>query len=248
MSTAESTSPGRVGENRKKLQEKCLKIFSPVSPAWLYCCYAVIIVLIGAVIVLSIALSLSDKEQQGQHLRIVSPVSPARLHCCYAVIMVLTAAVIALSVALSLSVRKEEMAIASPEAVNGTCPRNWIGFGSKCFYFSEHTSNWTYSETSCMEQGGHLTQFDSLEELNFLQRYKGDSTAWIGLHRESSEHPWKWTDNTEYNNLVPIRGEGNHAYLSGRGISSGRNYISRKWICSKPSSYTLQCAAVSQLV
>lgn len=34
---------------------------------------------------------------------------------------------------------------------------------------------------------------------NFLSRYKGSFDYWIGLHRESSEHPWKWTDNTQYN-------------------------------------------------
>ncbi|XP_075838761.1 C-type lectin domain family 2 member F-like [Microtus pennsylvanicus] len=187
---------------------------------------------------------MTDKEQQGQHLRIVSPMSPASLYCCYAVIIVLTAAVIALSVALSLSVRKEDKTIVSPEVVYATCPRDWIVFGSKCFYFSEHTSNWTSSQTSCMDQGAHLTDFDSLEELNFLNRYKGDSAAWIGLHRESSEHPWMWTDNTEYNNLISIRGEGEHAYLSDSGISSGRNYISRKWICSKANNYTFQCPGV----
>ncbi|CAO2606779.1 C-type lectin domain family 2 member F, partial [Lemmus lemmus] len=185
-----------------------------------------------------------DKELQEQDLRIVSPVSSARFHCCYAVIIVLTAAVIALSIALSLS----EKAIASPEAVYATCPKDWIGFGNKCFYFSEHTSNWTSSQISCMELGAHLTHFDSLEELNFLNRSKGDSAAWIGLHRESSEKPWMWTDNTEFNNLIPIRGEGKHAYLSDRGISSGRNYIRRRWICSKPYSYTVQCPGVSQLV
>ncbi|KAK7797541.1 hypothetical protein U0070_000973, partial [Myodes glareolus] len=80
---------------------------------------------------------------------IVSPVSPAGLHCCYAVIIVLTGAVIALSVALSLSKRKK-MANANPKHGNTTCPENWIGFGSKCFYFSEYTSNWTSSQTSCM--------------------------------------------------------------------------------------------------
>ncbi|KAK7795447.1 LOW QUALITY PROTEIN: hypothetical protein U0070_011390, partial [Myodes glareolus] len=208
------------------------------------------------------------EEQQGQCLRTVSPVSPAGLHCCYAVIFVLTGAVIALSVALSLSVGKEEMGTASPEAGYVTCPRDWIGFGSKCFYFSEHTSNWTSSLTSCLELGAHLTHFDSLEELNFLNRFNGDSAAWIGLHRESSEQPWMWTDSTEYNNLydvfpptvfkccdcvscgfegemlshvkrselerekplcrrVSIRGDGNHAYLSDRGISSARNYMQK---------------------
>ncbi|KAK7799775.1 hypothetical protein U0070_002899, partial [Myodes glareolus] len=186
---------------------------------------------------------MTDEEQQGQCLRTVSPKSPAGLYCGYAVIIVLTGAVIALSVALSM--RKEKPAIASPEAGYATCPRDWIGFGSRCFYFSEHTSNWTSSQNSCMEVGAHLTQFDRQEELNFLNRFKKDSAAWIGLHRESSEQPWMWTDNTEYNNLVPTRGNGEYAYLSDSGISSGRNYIHRKWICSKPNSCALQCPGVS---
>ncbi|XP_057618192.1 C-type lectin domain family 2 member E-like [Chionomys nivalis] len=192
MSTAESTSPGRVGENRKKLQEKCLGIISPVSLARLCLRHAVIIVLIGAVI------------------------APF----------------------VFLLVRKITPAIVSPEAGNVTCPRDWITYGSKCFYFSEDTSNWTSSQTSCMELEANLTQVDSPEELDFLYRKNGYSPAWIGLHRESSEQPWMWTDNTEYKNLVLIRGNGNHAYLSDRGISSGRDYIHRRWICSKPNNHT----------
>ncbi|KAL1763990.1 hypothetical protein HispidOSU_019134, partial [Sigmodon hispidus] len=45
------------------------------------------------------------------------------------------------------------------------CPRDWIGFGSKCFYFSENTSNWTSSQTLCKEQEAQLARFDSLEDL-----------------------------------------------------------------------------------
>ncbi|XP_075838765.1 C-type lectin domain family 2 member D11-like [Microtus pennsylvanicus] len=182
------------------------------------------------------------KKLQEKCLRIVSPVSPAGLYCCYAVIIVLTVAVIALSVALSLSGRTEQVSSKNTYAV---CPRNWIGFGNKCFYFSEDTKNQTSSDNYCMARGAQLAKFDSQEELNFLKRYMGPFDHWIGLHRESSEHPWMWTDNTEYNNLVPIRGEGEHAYLSDRGISSGRDYICRRWICSKPNSYTSQCPEVS---
>ncbi|XP_038175180.2 C-type lectin domain family 2 member F-like [Arvicola amphibius] len=185
------------------------------------------------------------KELQGQCLRIVFPVSPARLYCCYAVIIVLTVAVVGLSVVLSLSGKKEQTSIKNTYAA---CPRMWIGFGNKCFYFSEDLGNWTVSESYCRAQGSQLAQIDNQEELNVLNRFKGDSATWIGLHRESSEHPWMWTDSTDYNNLFPIRGEGDHAYLSDRGISSGRDYIRRRWICSKPTSYTLQCPGVSQLV
>ncbi|XP_008844324.1 C-type lectin domain family 2 member D11-like [Nannospalax galili] len=83
--------------------------------------------------------------------------------------------------------------------------------------------------------------YESPSETDFLRRYKGPSDHWIGLYRESSGQPWKWTDNTEYNNTVSIRGVGEHAYLNDNGISSARVYADRKWICSKPNSYILQC-------
>ncbi|XP_013209956.1 C-type lectin domain family 2 member D11-like isoform X3 [Microtus ochrogaster] len=176
-------------------------------------------------------------------------------------IMVLTAAVIALSVALSLSgdlfpsqsvghqvervknkrghVRKSEDI--SIKNAHGSCPRNWIGFGRKCFYFSEDTSNWTFSQNFCMELKAQLARFDNMEELNFLRRYKGTFDYWIGLYRESPEHPWRWMDNTEYNSSIPIRGVEDYAYLNNNGISSARIYADRRWICSKPNSYILEC-------
>ena len=40
---------------------------------------------------------------------------------------------------------------------------------------------------------------------NFLNGKYGHLAPWIGLHRESSEQPWMWTDNTEYNNLYVFR-------------------------------------------
>ncbi|KAM9071856.1 C-type lectin domain family 2 member D11-like isoform 3-T6 [Megaptera novaeangliae] len=80
-----------------------------------------------------------------------------------------------------------------------TCPKEWIGFGSKCFYFSEDTRNWTFSKTFCTSSEAVLAQFETEEELNFLKRYKGPSDHWIGLRRKSSKHGWKWTDSTEYN-------------------------------------------------
>ncbi|XP_021046791.1 C-type lectin domain family 2 member H-like [Mus pahari] len=174
------------------------------------------------------------KKLQGKCLRIVSLESPAKLHCCYGVIMVLTVAVIALSVVLS--VRNNKPVMENCEPCYTTCPSGWIGFGSKCFYFSEDMGNWTFSLSSCTALNSHLALFDSLEELNFLKRYKGASDHWIGLHRESTGHPWIWTDNTEYNNLVLTRGRGECGFLSDNGISSGRSYTHRKWICSKFTS------------
>ncbi|XP_055467048.1 C-type lectin domain family 2 member E-like isoform X3 [Psammomys obesus] len=143
------------------------------------------------------------KKLQGKCLRIISSESPAKLYCCYAVITVLTVAVIVLSVALS--VRRNKWVVESGEPCYATCPSGWIGFGSKCFYFSEDMRNWTFSQTFCMTQEAHLALYDSQEELNFLKRYTGASDHWIGLHRDSPEHPWRWTDNPEYNNLYVVQ-------------------------------------------
>ncbi|XP_005087196.2 C-type lectin domain family 2 member E-like [Mesocricetus auratus] len=181
------------------------------------------------------------KKLHGKFLRTISTESPVKLYCCYAVIMVLTVAVITLSVALSLSVRP---VTENCETCSATCPRDWIEFGGKCFYFSEDTRNWTFSQTSCMAQEAHLAVFDTIEELNFLKRYKGPSDYWIGLHRESPEHPWLWTDNTEYNNLVLTQGGGEYAYLNDRGISSATEYTHKKWICEKSNRCTSQCPEI----
>ncbi|XP_052028874.1 C-type lectin domain family 2 member D11-like [Apodemus sylvaticus] len=173
------------------------------------------------------------KMIQEECLPVVSPRYPAKLYCCCGVIAVLTVAVVALSVAIT--VRKTEQI--SIKNTYGVCPGNWIGFGKKCFHFSEYSRNWTSSQTFCMAQGAQLARFDNVEELNFLARYKGFFDHWIGLQRESSEQPWRWTDNTEYNNLIPIHGDEKYGFLSDR-ISSSRDYLNRKWICSKPSSNT----------
>ena len=98
--------------------------------------------------------------------------------------------------------RKEEKAIASPKVGYVTCPKDWIGFGSKCFYFSEHTSNWASSQTSCMELVAHLTHFDSLEELVrkdrelvcclFLWNMYCLEKESLKLQHEEDSHPRYW--------------------------------------------------------
>lgn len=156
--------------------------------------------------------------------------SPVKLYCCYGVITVLTVAVIALSVALSA--RKTEQILIKNNTY-GACPRDWIGFGNKCFYFSRYSLNWTMAQEFCVAHEAQLARFDNEEELNFVRKYKGKFDSYIGLYRESSNHTWKWIDNTEYNILVPIGGKEDYAYVHGRGISTSRIYTERAWICSK---------------
>uniref|UniRef100_A0A250YC83 C-type lectin domain family 2 member E n=1 Tax=Castor canadensis TaxID=51338 RepID=A0A250YC83_CASCN len=179
----------------------------------------------------------SAKDLQGKFLALISPVTPVKVYCCVLLIAFLLAHVIGLSVALL--VRKTELVIKS--STYASCPRNWIGFGHKCFYFSEDTRNWTFSQTFCASLEANLAQFASMEELNFLKRYKGSSDHWVGLNRDSRHHTWKWADNTEYDALFAIRGSGQCAYLNENGISSASIFTDRKWICSKPCSYMEEC-------
>uniref|UniRef100_A0A8C6GKR3 C-type lectin domain-containing protein n=1 Tax=Mus spicilegus TaxID=10103 RepID=A0A8C6GKR3_MUSSI len=181
-------------------------------------------------------LCFSGKKIQEKFRGIVSSNSHCRLFCCYGVIMALTVVVIDLSVAL-WTTKTEQILINKTYAA---CPKNWIGVGNKCFYFSENSKNWTVAQNCCMAQEAQLARFHNQDELNFLKRHM-NSNHWIGLHRDSSEHPWRWTDNTEYNNTFLIQGDGECGFLSDNGISSSRDYIPRKWICSRSSNYTLQC-------
>lgn len=50
----------------------------------------------------------------------------------------------------------------------------------------------------------HVFAFNVLWQ-NFLKTYAWKFQYWIGLHRESLQHPWKWINSTEYNNLYVFR-------------------------------------------
>ncbi|XP_047404635.1 C-type lectin domain family 2 member D11-like isoform X2 [Sciurus carolinensis] len=182
------------------------------------------------------------KTLQGNFPPVSSPVTPIRVYYwCFIIILVLITIVIALPIILSAKTTKPIL----ENPVFATCPKDWIGFGSKCFYFSDDIGNWTFSQTFCASLEASLVQFESHEELNFLIRYKGLSDHWIGLNRESSHHVWKWTDKTEYKSSFSIKGDGECAYLNDNGISSARHYTDRKWICSRPNSYVHKCGIMS---
>ncbi|XP_054941441.1 C-type lectin domain family 2 member D isoform X2 [Physeter macrocephalus] len=163
----------------------------------------------------------SGKDLQRKCLQIASPLIP--LYCCISIIMVLATGVVVLSTFLAVRNTKPVLHV-----LYVTCPKEWIGFGSKCFYFSEDTKNWTSSQTFCTSLEAVLAQFETEEELNFLRRYKGPSDHWIGLRRESSHHAWKWTDSTEYNASFFIKGFGECAYLNDLGLNSARSYTAGK--------------------
>nr|XP_025735425.1 C-type lectin domain family 2 member D isoform X2 [Callorhinus ursinus] len=137
---------------------------------------------------------------------------------------------------MSLLVTGRKLHQISSECFEAACPETWIGFQRKCFYFSDDIKNWTFSQRFCDSHGADLVQVETIQELNFLLRYKGPYDHWIGLSREQGQ-PWKWINGTEWTSCFPIRGGGECAYLNDKGASSARHYTERKWICSKPYAY-----------
>ncbi|XP_037703531.1 C-type lectin domain family 2 member E-like isoform X3 [Choloepus didactylus] len=135
------------------------------------------------------------KNWERKCLAFIRSLTIGKVFCVILIIIILVATIITLSVLLSE--RKVELILGLHK--HAVCPQGWIGYGEKCFYFSDDTRNWTFSQTFCESLGADLAHFETLEELNFLKRYKGPSDHWIGLSRESSYHIWKWTDGTEYN-------------------------------------------------
>ncbi|XP_066842968.1 C-type lectin domain family 2 member B-like isoform X4 [Anser cygnoides] len=116
------------------------------------------------------------------------------------------------------------------------CPDTWIGFQGKCYYFSENKSNWNTSLEKCKALEASLTSIDSLDELDFIVRYKGQANSWFGLHEEG-DGQWRWTNGTAFNNGFVVRGGGPCAYLNQEKISSALCHTEKYWICSRPNNY-----------
>ncbi|XP_068520325.1 C-type lectin domain family 2 member B-like isoform X20 [Anas acuta] len=149
--------------------------------------------------------------------------------------VVLSVLVLALVVAL---VVVQQQSRSSHPQFSHVCPDTWIGFQSKCYYFSENESNWTTSLENCKAMEASLTSIDSLEELAFIKRCKGQGNHWFGLHKED-DGQWRWTNGTAFNDWSEVQGGGPCAYLNQEKNSSASCQTKKFWICSRPNNYIL---------
>ncbi|KFP09258.1 C-type lectin domain family 2 member E, partial [Egretta garzetta] len=114
----------------------------------------------------------------------------------------------------------------------------WLGFQGKCYYFSDAEKNWTASQESCEALGASLAFISSMDEMNFVKRYKGKANHWFGLRKEKDNN-WWWTNGTVFNNWFEVRGGGLCAYLNEERISSSLCHTKKNWLCSRPDNYVL---------
>uniref|UniRef100_A0A8C3F896 C-type lectin domain-containing protein n=1 Tax=Chrysemys picta bellii TaxID=8478 RepID=A0A8C3F896_CHRPI len=97
-----------------------------------------------------------------------------------------------------------QVLMSSPDPFGSpSCPHNWVGYGGKCYYFSEAGENWNNSQSNCSSFGASLAAIDTPQEMTFLLRCKGKLDHWLGLRREQDQ-PWKWFNGTKLNDLLQL--------------------------------------------
>ncbi|XP_077180696.1 C-type lectin domain family 2 member D-like [Paroedura picta] len=79
------------------------------------------------------------------------------------------------------------------------CPKRWVKYEEKCYYFSEIDGSWDSSQRNCSSYGASLVSIDTQQEMDFLMRFKGSAYYWIGLQRKAVGEPWKWTNGSIFN-------------------------------------------------
>uniref|UniRef100_A0A803T9F8 C-type lectin domain-containing protein n=1 Tax=Anolis carolinensis TaxID=28377 RepID=A0A803T9F8_ANOCA len=66
---------------------------------------------------------------------------------------------------LSSEKRNETCPVLPPAALVVPCPKGWIGYQRKCYYFSETEGNWIFGSRHCSSHNASLVVIDSQEEM-----------------------------------------------------------------------------------
>ncbi|KAI4892407.1 hypothetical protein NFI96_008851, partial [Prochilodus magdalenae] len=72
----------------------------------------------------------------------------------------------------------------------------WRYFNSSLYYISTEKRSWSESRQYCTDSGADLVIINSREEQDFINRLRGDQTAWIGLIYRNTEKDWIWVDDS----------------------------------------------------
>ncbi|XP_069836037.1 C-type lectin domain family 2 member B-like isoform X1 [Dendropsophus ebraccatus] len=118
------------------------------------------------------------------------------------------------------------------------CEDDWIWYRGKCYYFSTEHKNWSDSERFCRSHDASLAIIDNKVEYDFMFRFKGSESHWIGLRRTDNNTAWIWTDGTLYDgSLFPIQRSLQdiieYVYLNSKEVRSQGGSTELNWICHK---------------
>ncbi|XP_061469436.1 uncharacterized protein LOC133378838 [Rhineura floridana] len=155
----------------------------------------------------------------------------------WCLIAVLIIAIIALLVAYSILIQQRNRAnqSGSDSVSSELCPRNWIGYRNKCYFFSVEEGNWTSSQNFCLSHNASLARIEADEE-DFLKPVASKGIYWIGLQ---GDHDWKWLNGDK--STFKVLGEGGNCAFWDALESQPR--ASR---CSSPHQWFCSCALRQQ--
>ncbi|KAJ3598167.1 hypothetical protein NHX12_001680 [Muraenolepis orangiensis] len=122
------------------------------------------------------------------------------------------------------------------------CRKNWVMFGSSCYFFSYEWKSWSESQGFCRDSQAQLVIIETQAEQEFVanntQTYSTDRGYWMGLSLKTDR--WTWVDGSK---LVTTYWEddsptsGAVCALSLKRVDrlaswrSARCYINNRWIC-----------------
>ncbi|XP_067321706.1 C-type lectin domain family 2 member D-like [Anolis sagrei] len=151
---------------------------------------------------------------------------------CSGVILTMTLIIILIPAILFAERRNERCPDLLPA---DPCPKDWLGYQRKCYYFSPMEGNWTSGNRHCSSHNASLALVGSQETLDFLLRYKSPPDHWIGLQKDSGQ-PWRWINGSIFMKwlfTLPTEMGRRCAYLNHKAVASSSCTREEHWICSK---------------
>nr|XP_016854836.1 PREDICTED: C-type lectin domain family 2 member D isoform X3 [Anolis carolinensis] len=122
-----------------------------------------------------------------------------------------------------------------PAVFADPCPKGWLGYQMKCYYFSVNEGNWTSGNSHCSSHNASLAVVGSQETLDFFLRYKSPPDHWIGLQKDSGQ-PWRWINGSIFTEgffTLPTENGRRCAYLNHIAVASSSCTREERWVCSK---------------